>query len=211
MKVVKTFEIVRKFLGWSFQDVSMKSGKYSPEYLKQVHEGRPFPSVEKELIMTYIQGLAELAVYLVFGGQIQGGLRDKLVTKFTQAVRQSKLPLEDVRAFVEMITNDQVLMSRIKHRTETMDAVGVEIDWEGTLQDAIRKLDKSKQGTLFPAKDEIAVDNTHLSLVSDSPTVSRQPNRDSQAGLADCDYCHKPLAKNQGIRHTCGFTNVSYS
>ena len=211
MKVVETFEVVRKFLGWSYQEVSVKLGKYSPEYLRQVHQGRPFPGVEKDLILTYIRGLAERVVYLVFGDQIASVLREKLVTKFTLLIQQSKLSLSDVRALVEMISNDQVLMARIEHRTETMDAVGVEIDWEGTLQDAIRRLDMSKQGTLFPAKDEIAVGNTHLSLVSDSPAVSRQPNRDYQVGLDVCDYCRKPLAKNQGIRHTCGFTNVTYS
>ena len=74
MNIASVLESVRNFLGWSFQDVSVKSGKYSPEYLKQVHEGRPFPSVEKELTMTYIRGLAEKAVDIAFGDKVQGSL-----------------------------------------------------------------------------------------------------------------------------------------
>ena len=121
MKVAELFEVVRKFLGWSYQEVSVKSGKYSPEYLKQVHQGRPFPAVEKDLAVIYIRGLAERAVHLVYGDQIAGDLRDRLVTKFTRLVQQSKLSLYDVRALVEMIPNDQVFMTGIRHRTETMD------------------------------------------------------------------------------------------
>ena len=199
MKVVETFEVVRKFLGWSYQEVSVKSGKYSSEYMKQVHQGRPFPEVEKDLIVTYMHGLAVRAVDLVFRGQIQGGLRDKLVTKFTQAVRQSKLPLEDVRALVEMITNDQVLMSRIKHRTETMDAVGVEIDWEGTLQDAIRKLDKSKQGTLFESSEEGAEDDAVL-VPGRTSAAEYQIQKHQELAMAQCPRCGNIQSENRGCQ-----------
>ena len=199
MKVVETFEVVRKYLGWSYQEVSVKLGKYSPEYLRQVHQGRPFPGVEKDLILTYIRGLAERVVYLVFGDQIASVLREKLVTKFTLLIQQSKLSLSDVRALVEMISNDQVLMARIEHRTETMDAVGVEIDWEGELEDIIGKLKASKQGTLFESSEENIEDDAVL-VQGRTTSVEHIFQKHQGLAMAQCPRCSYVQSEDRGCQ-----------
>ena len=148
MNTAEILEDVRIFLGWTFQDLSLKLEKYEPEFLKKVHEGRPFLSVEKELIMTYIQGLAELAVYLVFGGQVQGDLREKLVAKFMQIVHRNNLSLEGAKMLVERVSSERVLESSF--RTQTMDVnVGIDIAWEEILEEIVRELNRPGQGSLF--------------------------------------------------------------
>ena len=210
MKVVETFEVVRKFLGWSYQEVSVKSGKYSPEYLKQVHQGRPFPGVEKDLIVTYIRGLAERAVYLVFGEQVASDLRDKLIAKFAQVVRQNRLSLNGAQALVERVSSEKVSEATARYRTGIMDVGSIDIAWEGLLEAIIDELDKSMQGTLPEDSDGTADGSTHSSPVSDVPTFSYQPKRDPRAILSECNFCHKPLPENRDSRHTCGQSNDDY-
>ena len=199
MKVAELFEVVRKFLGWSYQEVSVKSGKYSPEYLKQVHQGRPYREVEKNLIVTYTKGLAERAVHLVYGDQIASILRDKLVAKFTQLVQYRKLSLYDVQALTEMISNDQILMARIKHRTETMDAVGVEIDWEGELEDIIGKLKASKQGTLFESSEENIEDDAVL-VQGRTTSVEHIFQKHQGLAMAQCPRCSYVQSEDRGCQ-----------
>ena len=208
MKVVETFEVVRKFLGWSYQEVSVKSGKYSPEYLKQVHQARPFPEVEKNLIMIYVHGLAERAVHLVFGGQITSDLRDKLTARFAQIVRQNSLSLEYAWLLVEKVSQDKV--SKANYRPGTVDAVRVETAWEDVLASIVLDLNKLQQGRLLDGSDETKHGSTHFSLVSKVPALSYQTKRDYQAILAECNFCHKPLPENRDSKHTCGYRNDDY-
>ena len=212
MKVVKTFEVVRKFLGWSYQEVSVKSGKYSPEYLKQVHEGRPFPGVEKELIMTYIRGLAEMAVNLAFGGKVQGGLHEKLVAQFTEVVRQNNLGLEGVKALVEEVSKDRTLARKL--RTQTMDVdVNIDIDWEGTLEEIVLRLNRPDQGDMFGVIGEDA-EGSNLPVSDGGSTTSyhyqtRQISAEIEAN-AQCPNCGNIQSEAQGCRCVqCGYGSIA--
>ena len=148
MNIAAILESVRNFLGWSLQDVSVKLGKYSPEYLKQVHEGRPFPGVEKELIMTYKRGLAEMAVFLASGGQARGALREKLVAKFMQTVHRNNLSLEGAKMLVERVSHGRTLESSF--RTKTMDVnPNIDIKWGEILEDIVSELNRPGQGILI--------------------------------------------------------------
>ena len=207
MKVAELFEIVRKFLGWSYQDVAMKSGQYSAEYVKQVHQGRPFREVEENLIVTYINGLAEKAVHLVFGDRIPSDLRDKLIAKFARIVHQNSLPLENARALVEKVSQDSV--PKASFRLGTMDAVRVEIAWEEVLASIVDEFNQNPQGRLLEDSSD-ADGSTYLSLVSNVPSLSYQPKQDPQTILAVCNFCHKPLPENRASRHACGHPNDDY-
>ena len=200
MKVVKTFEIVRKFLGWSYQEVSVKSGKYNPEYLKQVHQGRPFPGVEKDLIMTYMRGLAERAVYLASGGQVQGGLCDKFVAKFMQIVHRNNLSLGDAMKLVERVSKDRALTAKL--RTQAMDVnVSIDIVWEEFLEEIVRGLNRPGQGKLLesdyvdteviPAFSPIEGSKYRLesSLSPSVPVLKLPQSRSQRAQYVQCPRC----------------------
>lgn len=212
MNIAAVLESVRSFLGWSFLDVSVKSGKYSPEYLKHVHEGRPFPSVEKDLIMTYIRGLAEMAVHLAFGGTVQGGIHERLVARFTEVVRRNSLRLESVKALVEEISKDRTLAR--KRRTQTMDGdVNIVIDWEGTLEDIVLRLNGPDQWDMFDViGEEAGVGNL---IVSDgAPTTSyHYQTRHISAEIeakAQCPNCGNIQSEIQGCRCVqCGYGSIA--
>ncbi len=212
MKVAEPFEVVRKFLGWSYQDVAMKSGKYSPEYLKQVHEGRPFLSVEKDLIVTYIQGLAERAVYLACGGQVEESLREKLVARFAEVVRRNNLDLESVKALVEEISKDRTLTR--KPRTQTMDVdVDINIDWEGTLEEIVFRLNRPDQGDMFDVIGEDA-EGSNLPVSNGASTTSYyyqtwQSFAEIEA-KAQCPNCGNIQSEARGCRCVqCGYGSIA--
>lgn len=212
MKVAEVFEFVRKFLGWSYEDVSMKSGKYSAEYVRQVHQGRPFHEVEKDLIVTYIRGLAEKAVHLVFGDQIADNLRERLVARFTAVVRRNNLGLEGVKALVEEISKDRTLARKL--RTQTMDVdVNIDIDWEGTLEEIALRLIKPDQRDMF---DVIGEDSEGSNLpVSDgaSTTSGHYQTPQISAGIeaeAQCPNCGNTQSEAQGCRCVrCGYGSIA--
>ena len=210
MNVVEVFEIVRKFLGWSYRDVSMKSGKYSTEYLRQVHQGRPFPSVEKDLIMTYIQGLAERAVYLASGGQVQGSFCDKFVAKFMQVVHRNNLSLGDAKTLVERVSKDRALTAKL--RTQTMDVnVGIDIIWEEILEEIVHGLNKPNQRNLFDVVDEYA-EGIDLP-VSDRSFTSEyyyQTRHIPAEAKAQCQHCGNIQSEAQGCRCVqCGYGSIA--
>ena len=217
MSIAAVFESVRNFLGWSFQDLSTKSGKYSPEYLKQVHEVRPFPGVEKELIMTYIQGLAELAVYLASGGQAQGALREKLVAKFMQVVHRNDLSLEGAKTLVERVSGDRVLESNF--RTQTMDVnVDIDIVWEEILEDILCELNRPRQGSLDYVGTEVApatypIEDGKYGLESSLPPSANvikvpQPTNPKEQ-YVQCPNCpNQQLWNLDIICRRCGFRDI---
>ena len=212
MSVATVFESVRNFLGWSFQEVATKSGKYSPEYLKQVHEGRPFPSVEKDLIMTYIRGLAERAVYLSSGGQAQGTLREKLVAKFMQIVHRNNLSLEDTKALVERVTRERALEPYL--RTQTMDVMpSIDIAWEEILDDIVRELNKPDQKDMFDVIGEYA-EGSNLPVSDGVSTTSyhyqTQQFLSETEAKAQCPRCDNVQSESQGCRCVrCGYGSIA--
>ena len=212
MNIATVLESVRNFLGWSFLDVSVKSGKYSPEYLKLVHEGRPFPGVEKELIMTYIRGLAEMVVNLAFGGKIQGSLHEKLVARFTEVALRHNLGLEGVKLLVEEVSKDRTLARKL--RTQTMHGdVDITIDWEGTLEDIVLRLNKPDQGDMFDVIGEDA-EGSNLPVSDGASTTpyhyqTRQISADLEA-KAQCPNCSNIQTETQGCRCVqCGYGSIA--
>ena len=190
----------------------MKSGKYSPEYLKQVHEGRPFPGVEEELIMTYIRGLADMAVNLAFGGKVQGDLHEKFVALFTEVVRRNNLGLEGVKALVEEVSKDRTLARTL--RTQTMDVdVNIEIDWAGTLEEIVLRLNRPDQGDMFSVIGEDA-EGSNLPVSDGGSTTSyhyqrRQISAEIEA-IAQCPICGNIQSEAQGCRCVqCGNGSIA--
>ena len=212
MNIAETFEDVRKFLGWSYRDVAMRLGKYSSGYLEQVHQGKPFPEVENNLIMTYVRGLAEMAVNLAFGGKVQRGLHEKLVARFTEVVRRNNLGLEGVKALVEEISKDRTLAR--KPRTQTMDVdVNISIDWEGTLEETVLRLNRPDQGDMFDVIGE-DVEGSNLPLSDGASTTSyryhtRQISDEIEA-KAQCPNCGNNQSESQGCRCVqCGYGSIA--
>jgi hypothetical protein len=202
VKVVETFEVVRKFLGWSYQEVSMKSGKYSPDFLKQVHKGRTFPAVEKDIIVTYIRGLAEWAVDSVFGTQIPVDTREKLIRKFEQVAQGRNLSLENTRALAEKVSKERLLEASF--RSGTMEAVKIEIAWEDELESIICDLNRSQQESLFESADYDAV----LVPVSES-REKHQFQKRREPAMAVCPRCDNVQSERLGCQCVrCGYGSI---
>ena len=208
MKVVEAFEIVRQFLGWSYQDVSMKSGKYSPEFLKQVHEGRTFPSVEKDIIVTYIHALAEKAVQSVFRENLSTESFERLIAKFEETIQKWDLSLEDTLVLVERACKTRIPGAHF--RTGTLDAVRVEIAWQEVLEAIIDDINGSERQPSFEDRDKNRDDIVNSLLVSVSSQPSHQLDQDSQTlAKATCPNCHETQTEDQGSKCVnCGYQSI---
>ena len=209
MNIAQDFENARRFLGWSFQDVSEKlAGRYSSEYLKKVHRGEPFAEVNYALKRLYVGALAEKAVDSVLKGSphpyhVRVALIDGFVDEFVRFVRRKDLSLGDAKTLSDSIKAFRVIL-------EDASAID-EIRWEKELEAIIRERDKPEQGMLIEGVDEIAYGSTHSSShESDLSMPSYQPKRDPQSVLAVCNFCREPLPENRVSKHACGHPNDDY-
>ena len=205
MSYSQTLEDARKFLKWSYQDVAMRSsGKYSAEYMEQVHLGRPFSEVGDDLIEIYTEGLAVQAVDRLFRSTHPESVLISLANRFIDLVNRKKLPLGEIRALSESVSN------RSFRRLLTMEAPAIFIAWEGVLDEIVRELNKAQQGRLLWDNSRAADISSHSSLVSEVPTIAGGPRRDPLAILAECNFCHKPRPKDRYSKQTCGCLNDDY-
>ena len=204
MSYSQTLEDAREFLKWSYQDVAMRSsGKYSAEYMEQVHLGRPFSEVGDDLIEIYTEGLAVQAVDGLFRDSHPKSVLISLTNGFIDLVNRKKLPLGEIQAVSESVSG------RSFRGLSTMKAPAIFFAWEKVLAEIIEELN-SQQGRLFEENSRASDIISHSSLISDVPTITRESSRDPEAVLAECNTCHKPRPRDRNSGQTCGCMNDDY-
>lgn len=186
MNTAEILEDVRIFLGWTFQDLSLKLEKYEPEFLKKVHEGKPFPEVAEDLNEIYTRGLAGKAVDFVYGKRFSGRTRNALIDVFLNSVHRRNISLEDVKVLVEKVSTVRIIEAAHRQQS-TVDDVSV---WEEFLEKVLLELSVSDQGKLF--EDDFSDEDILPSFltVKSGESVSKSSLMLTQANLKS----HKPTA-----------------
>ena len=219
MNLPDQFESVRKYLGWSLDLVSKKSGdKYSPKFLKQMHAGRPSPEVEEDVTEIYILGLAERAVDSALDSQSHHGLLGEFVNAFVRVVRQRQLPLEGVASLVKRASTTKIFEARLRGQT-VVDDIRI---WEEALKTISLELngyswvDQSFGSSLLGT--EIAPLLLEVADSEDTPDLPSphnrsvyqhtQPNRQSEQ-LIQCPQCDMEQLMSQGSQcGSCGNRSI---
>ena len=98
-KFAESLENARKSLGWTIEEEAARAG-YGVDFLRRVHEGRPFPEVEKKLVQVLSSALAEKAARAVLSFHAQIHV-ECLAASFLKISARYELTLERVRGLSE--------------------------------------------------------------------------------------------------------------
>ena len=202
MNTADKFESARKVLGWSFEDLATKLGKYTPEFLERVHRGEPMPQVEDDLNKVYMEALAKKAVNSFLRKKFPDRVRTGLNRRFVRFARRKNLALDDVIRLSLRVSEGSF------RELLTKDPDAIVVNWEGILEDIVREFKQTAQGSLFESGPENAVGNTDSEISLITNQVNRVPE---SLVLAVCDYCGEFLSENQRDRcYECGRPNSRY-
>ena len=126
---------VRKFLGWSFQELAKRTG-FSRRYLMDVHNGRPLPEVDQKLQEVYVQALGEKAANLAFGRRLTGQLLSKSVDAFSRIVRKHAIPIMGTIELYRIACKPEIIAG-YDREPAVIDDISV---WEAVLESLAVKI-----------------------------------------------------------------------
>ncbi len=142
-------ENARLSLGWSFETIARKTG-FGVDFLKRVHQGRPFPEVGEKITEAYKDGFAEkVADSLVKKHVLPKASKTNLERLFKTTVRRFQLCLDDTVTLSDAIYATNMTKAGSRH-VFTIDDTH---RWNAVLESIAAEIaEHEEERNLFPGQ-----------------------------------------------------------